>query len=112
MLNCMRSAIDASIVTFFQDSQSSPLTYNDVFYMATTGAAIALGMENKIGNFKVGKKFDALLIDMSEEISLFNSDDSLSNSEIFQKFLYTGDDRNISSVYVNGVMVKSDATSN
>ncbi|RZF48845.1 hypothetical protein LSTR_LSTR003225 [Laodelphax striatellus] len=82
MLNCMRSAIDASIVTFFPDSESSPLTYNEVFYMATSGAA-------------------------KEEISSFNANDSLTDSEIIQKFIYTGDDRNIIAVYVDGVQVKT-----
>lgn len=64
-------------------------------------------MDNKIGNFTIGKHFDALKIDLECNDSPIDIYNELSLNEKLQKFLYLGDDRNITQVYVNGKLVKN-----
>lgn len=70
---------------------------------------VALGLDREIGNFEVGKDFDALLINpraSDSPIDLFCGDFVGDISEaVIQKFLYLGDDRNIEEVYVGGKQV-------
>ncbi|KAL8203267.1 UNVERIFIED_CONTAM: hypothetical protein K2H54_046310 [Gekko kuhli] len=65
----------------------------------------ALGLDAIIGNFKVGKEFDALLINTKASDSPFDLFASDTFEDIIQKFLYLGDDRNIEEVYVAGKLV-------
>jgi len=63
-------------------------------------------MDELIGNFEVGKSFDALHVDLSSpgsRIHLFAHDTLV---EMVQKFIMLGDDRNILQVYVDGIKVK------
>ncbi|XP_027470771.1 guanine deaminase isoform X3 [Zalophus californianus] len=73
------------------------------------GLGTALGLDKEIGNFEVGKEFDALLINpkaSDSPIDLFSGDLVGETSEaVIQKFLYLGDDRNIEEVYVGGKQV-------
>ena len=73
-------------------------------------------MDNKIGNFQVGKEFDAILVDFGvqpiEQFTLpkvltenLTAEDKLLQQ--VQKFVYVGDDRNIVNVLVKNVEVKS-----
>lgn len=74
-----------------------------LFHMATLGGATVLGLENRIGNFEIGKEFDALHINPNALFSKFmvirNQDTIL---EVVEKFLTVGDDRNIVGVYIKG----------
>lgn len=95
----------------------SPLNYKNAIYLATLGGANALSLDNVCGNFEVGKDFDALLIDISKEpLDLFDIPSSVSEKskashshleKMIQKFLYTGDDRNITKVFISGKQVKN-----
>jgi guanine deaminase len=70
------------------------------------GGAQVLGLDHKVGNFAVGKDFDAAWIS-SEPLSAMTmreEDDSLKT--LFEKFLMTGDDRNITQVFVQGRRLK------
>lgn len=71
-----------------------------------------MAIDKKVGNFVAGKDFDALLVDVScDPIDL----DEVTNPatkppadrllELLQKFIYTGDDRNIKQVFVKGESV-------
>lgn len=94
-----------------------PLEYKHVLYLATLGGANALSLDNVCGNFAVGKEFDALLIDISTgPLDIFDIPESVgekSNSahtkldQMIQKFVYAGDDRNITKVFVSGKQVKN-----
>ncbi|KAF4614659.1 hypothetical protein D9613_002628 [Agrocybe pediades] len=94
---------------------NKPLPIATLLYLATMGGAAVCGLQNQIGSFAPGKSFDALLVNIREEsgnIGIWG----LSESEPFQdldsqrkrldnwleKFLFCGDDRNISRVYVQG----------
>lgn len=102
LLDTMRQAIIASKVIFFQKgAESPPLKMHEVVYLATLGGAVALGMEDKIGSFSVGKQFDALLVDpAANPIPVAKEAESLYTS--MQRFVFTGDDRWIKQVFVCG----------
>lgn len=88
-----------------------PLDYKEAAYLATLGGAKALFLDDLIGNFVVGKRFDALLVDTDcDPIDCFDLQQQESDEEhllkCLQKFIYCGDDRNIAKVFVDGKQVK------
>lgn len=74
-----------------------------LFYLLTLGGANALGLDDKIGNFKKGKEADFILIDSSKNDVLADRLKVASNidEELFA-ILFLGDDRIIDSVYLMG----------
>lgn len=71
-----------------------------------------MAIDDKVGNFAPGKDFDALLVDVSADPLDFDAVTNPPNKapearllELLQKFIYTGDDRNIKGVFVRGVQV-------
>jgi len=85
------------------------LNLQELFYLATLGGARVVGLEDKIGNFEVGKEFDALVVDCVSEdckgaVTLIEETDNLET--LWEKFLVSGDDRNILEVYVKGRLIK------
>ncbi|XP_023720104.1 guanine deaminase isoform X2 [Cryptotermes secundus] len=106
ILDAIRNTLDVSIhISYGKGSNYAPLTYPEAFYLATLGGARAVALDDTIGNFKVGKDFDALIVNMKNlgPIDILGEYDT---EALVQKFLYTGDDRNISKVYVAGRQVK------
>ena len=65
-----------------------------------------LSLDEKIGNFELGKQFDALVIDLNSPDSALDNLVDYTLLERFQRFIYSGDDRNIVEVYVCGRKVK------
>ncbi|XP_072017287.1 guanine deaminase-like [Amphiura filiformis] len=112
MLVAMRQAVIASRVhsiSLTDGKEHIPVEYHEAFRLATLGGSEVLGLSDKIGNFEVGKEFDALIIDPHAANSPFHVYDTLYTDtieDIVQKFLYLGDDRNIAEVYVGGERVK------
>ena len=107
ILDAMRQALIASNAREVESGgQDKGLSISEVFYLATLGGARVCCLEEKIGNFRVGKEFDALLVseDKHGVMAMIEEEDSLST--IFEKFIMTGDDRNIAEVYVRGRQVK------
>ncbi|XP_059218467.1 guanine deaminase [Stomoxys calcitrans] len=100
-----------------ENSEYTPINYKQAIYLATLGGAEALTMDKVCGNFEIGKEFDALVVDTSiypsHNFGLYNPEDYEKKSdevkllEMVQKFIYTGDDRNIVQVYVAGKQIKS-----
>lgn len=112
MLDAMRQAMIASNHrAVLSKGSDAPLSMDELLYLATLGGAKVCGMDALIGNFEVGKKFDALWISSSDRygrdsiMTPRDAQDSLRT--LVEKFVMTGDDRNISKVYVNGRSVKS-----
>ncbi|KAF6124488.1 guanine deaminase [Phyllostomus discolor] len=62
MLNAIRTAMMNSNVLLINEVNAKGLTIEEVFRLATLGGSQALGLDKDIGNFEVGKEFDALLI--------------------------------------------------
>jgi hypothetical protein len=75
------------------------LDFKDAFWLATVGGAQALRMEEQIGNFEVGKQFDALLVRSS------HTRECDSVLQAFERFVNLGDDRDVKRVYVRGKCV-------
>ncbi|KAJ5112800.1 Amidohydrolase 1 [Penicillium argentinense] len=110
MLDAMKQAFIVSNARhMLTKGQDAPLSLAEGFFLATLGGAQVCGLEDRVGNFAVGKEFDALQIHTGEleqpgVMSPVEEDDSV--LAIFEKFLMTGDDRNIVKVYVRGRSVK------
>ncbi|KAM7023724.1 guanine deaminase isoform 1-T1 [Acridotheres tristis] len=105
MLDAIRKTMMASNSLQINKVNETGITLEEAFQLATLGGSQALGLDYVIGNFEVGKEFDALLINTKASDSpfdLFSADDF---EDALQKFLYLGDDRNISEVYVAGKQV-------
>ncbi|TKA57415.1 hypothetical protein B0A53_00644 [Rhodotorula sp. CCFEE 5036] len=124
---------------------STHLSVETLFYLATLGGAQVCNLEDRIGNFVVGKEFDALLVQTGQkepavvvadgtngaangagaaslledelEKALAGGDSVLEDGvenpalmlepdegieRVFEKFLFTGDDRNLRAVFVRG----------
>ncbi|KWU44150.1 Metallo-dependent hydrolase [Rhodotorula sp. JG-1b] len=124
---------------------STHLSVETLFYLATLGGAQVCNLEDRIGNFVVGKEFDALLVHTGQkepafgvvagmngaangggaellledelEKALAGGESVLENGvenpalmlesdegieRVFEKFLFTGDDRNLRAVFVRG----------
>eukprot|EP01102_Stenamoeba_stenopodia_P004903 TRINITY_DN1539_c0_g1_i1.p1 TRINITY_DN1539_c0_g1~~TRINITY_DN1539_c0_g1_i1.p1 ORF type:complete len:525 (-),score=114.10 TRINITY_DN1539_c0_g1_i1:25-1599(-) len=110
ILPVLRQTIIASNALDFEEnpkpSNSPPLGYQEAFALATLGGARVIGYESKLGNFEVGKYFDAICVDASSENSPFDVFQDIDTTlDVFQKFLMVGDDRNMSKVFVAGRQV-------
>jgi guanine deaminase len=117
MLDAIRQTIIASKSKCFEEASvlqatnddakvvHAPINYTEAFYLATVGGAEVMGMEDQIGSFSVGKQFDAQLIDPEAPGSPFDVFARDSLRDIFQKFIFIGDDRNVEKVFVYGKMV-------
>ncbi|MFT5697444.1 MAG: guanine deaminase [Desulforhopalus sp.] len=90
----MVRAIQLSKILNMSDKELEPLTVAEAFYMGTKGGGSFFG---KIGSFEKGYMFDALVLeDDSMVAERYTPEDRL------EKFIYTGDDRNILARYVEG----------
>ncbi|XP_016137388.1 guanine deaminase-like [Sinocyclocheilus grahami] len=102
MLDAMRRTLDTSKTLTIQDPQHKTLSFEEVFRLATLGGSEALSLDDQIGNFVVGKDFDALRVNVcvpDGPIDLFPGEGP---KVILEKFLNLGDNRNITEVYVAG----------
>ncbi|KAI1177887.1 hypothetical protein F4777DRAFT_540726 [Nemania sp. FL0916] len=109
ILDAMRQALVASNAReVMSEGKDRGLSIEEVFYLATLGGARVCCLDEKIGNFAVGKEFDALLIDSKSAkpgvMTILEEHDA--TRTIFDKFIMTGDDRNIKQVFVRGRQVK------
>ncbi|XP_046404842.1 guanine deaminase isoform X2 [Ischnura elegans] len=110
IIEVMKAALAVSIDLSFEkdksNQQTCALELKEVFYLATLGGARALRLDNKIGNFEIGKEFDALVVSLRGEPGGVDVLTPLNTLELLQKFVYLGDDRNVKKVYVSGKIVK------
>ncbi|EAW06699.1 putative guanine deaminase [Aspergillus clavatus NRRL 1] len=106
MLEVMKQAFVVSTARATETRGADPaLGLNECFFLATLGGAQVCGLEDKVGSFAVGKEFDALEI-VAEGGVMTPVEDDDSIEIVLEKFLMTGDDRNIAKVYVRGRAVK------
>ncbi|KYK59617.1 guanine deaminase [Drechmeria coniospora] len=94
------------------------LTVEEVLYLATRGGAKVVGLENKVGDFEVGKQWDAQLVSLANvrDDGTRDGEADAGNVDLFgwetweeriAKWLFNGDDRNTKMVWVNGRLVHS-----
>ncbi|KAI4595258.1 hypothetical protein KJ359_006932 [Pestalotiopsis sp. 9143b] len=107
ILDAMRQALVASNAReVMSQGADKGLGIDEVFFLATLGGAQVCCLEDRIGSFQVGKHFDALLINSGRPGVMTMLEDFDSTRTIFDKFIMTGDDRNIELVFVNGRRVR------
>lgn len=110
MLEIMKQAFVVSNARQTSSQGRDPaLSVQEGFFLGTLGGAQVCGLDDRIGNFAVGKDFDALEIhteDLESPGVMTPVEEEDSTFVIFEKFLMTGDDRNIAKVYVRGRSVK------
>jgi guanine deaminase len=101
-LSMLRTAGDAYKVLHLQD-QSLPATR--ALYLTTLGAAQALYLDDKIGNFLPGKEADFVVIDPagSSLTARRNSVAETVDEKLFS-LLMLADDRNIAATFVAGAL--------
>ncbi|KAL9583018.1 MAG: hypothetical protein Q9212_002964 [Teloschistes hypoglaucus] len=94
------------------------LTVNECLYLATRGGANCLGLGRKVGAFEVGMQWDAQTVHLynmgpdGDPIGTSGSEMGFAQcwgkeswEEKVAKWMYTGDDRNTTHVYVRGRLV-------
>lgn len=109
VLDAMRHALIASFAReAATGGREKGLSLEEVFYLATAGGAEVMGLGDLVGRFVSGKQFDAVLVDMNVEGGINAPvEDTDDERRVFDKFLMTGDDRNMVRVYVAGNLVHS-----
>lgn len=90
----MVRAVQLSKIVNIDNPEIKPLTIEEVFYLGTKSGGKFFG---KTGSFEKGYSMDALIIEDDKIIS-----DRYSIEDRLEKFIYTGDDRNICARYVEG----------
>ncbi len=96
MMSVIVSSAQVSNIKWIESNRvDKPFTTAELFYLATKGGGKFFG---EVGSFESGYEFDALIIDDSN-LPTFRP---LSIEERLQKFIYTGDDRNIIDRFVAG----------
>ncbi|KAK5169455.1 uncharacterized protein LTR77_005431 [Saxophila tyrrhenica] len=110
-----REAVFVSRHVAMDEGDEAKLSVEEALYLATRGGAKVVGLEDRIGGFEVGKMWDAQMIGLEavgpETTEL---DQSAGPVEVFgketwddlvAKWVYTGDDRSTTAVWVGGRLV-------
>lgn len=105
MLAVIRQALIASNAQeVLSEGKDKALSLEEAFYLATMGGARVMCLEDQIGSFEVGKDFDAIWVattsGLKSAMTPVEPSDSLRTQ--FEKFVLTGDDRNMAHVFVRG----------
>lgn len=83
--------------------QGQPLPAGKAIYLATLGAARALGLDQYIGNFEPGKEADFVVVDPgATRISRRRTMAADSIDDVLFSLIFLGDDRNIAATYILG----------
>ncbi|AWF83584.1 guanine deaminase [Microbulbifer sp. A4B17] len=73
------------------------------FYLATLGSAKTLDIDDKVGNFEIGKEADFIVIDLeATDLMKFRMESAKSLEEKLFALQVLGDDRAIHSTYIMG----------
>jgi len=85
--------------------QKQPLPASRALYLATLGAAQALGLDHCIGNLEAGKEADFIVLDVDGSSATSRRAATTSTiDELLFSLIFLGDDRNISATYLQGVL--------
>lgn len=100
ILPVIRAASTVSRCLMFSGEEPRGLSTAQLFYMATRGGASLCRLEKRIGAFEVGMEFDAIRVGPKSPGYWPKVGESL--QERFEKWIWTGDDRDIAEVWVRG----------
>ncbi|ACR70655.1 guanine deaminase [Edwardsiella ictaluri] len=86
--------------------QGCRLSAYEAFYLATLGGAASLGLDDRIGNFLVGKEADFVVLEpTATPLQQLRYDNSVSLVDKLFVTMTLGDDRTIYRTYVDGRLV-------
>ena len=116
ILEMARQAMLVSRHVAMEHGDQHKLSTEEVLFLATMGGAQCVGLEDTIGSFEVGKDFDALLINLDSIDDIGETQEGSGQADCFEweswpdrvaEWLWTGDDRNVCAVWVQGRCVHS-----
>ena len=83
-------------------AEHNAITFKEAFFLATSGAADAIGLKDKVGTLEAGKYFDAIVAGRSNTV--FDVEDVGVGTLLsrFEKWVNLGEQANIDRVYVAG----------
>ncbi len=100
MFRVMADSIQTSKLYWnLADRSSTPLTVEEVFYLATLGGGSFFG---KVGSFAPGYAFDAVIVDDSDILH----PQPLTARQRLERLLYLGQDQHVVGKYVNGQKIR------
>lgn len=100
----MLRTMDEAYKVLHLKGQSLPVSR--AIYLATLGAARALDLDDKIGNFEVGKEADFIVIDPHGSATTSRRAKTTSSvDELLFSLIFLGDDRNVAATYLQGKSV-------
>ncbi|KAF8966201.1 hypothetical protein BGZ46_000413 [Entomortierella lignicola] len=102
ILEALRASRSCSVAR----NVDTTLLVPELFYLATVGGARVMELEDTIGNFEVGKEFDAILVNTNVDNSPVDVFDHDTIETKFEKYLFVGDDRNNEKIFVQGKEVR------
>ena len=106
MLDSMRQASNVSRhLAMREDDDGYTLGFCEIVFLATMGSAQVLALDEKIGNFRPKKAFDALLVDVGGEDCINIAGWEKDDLALVKKWVFMGDDRSVRKVFVNGKCV-------
>ena len=91
------SAVRLSKIKSLYEQDNRTISFEEAFYMATLGSGDIFG---KVGSFKPGYDFDALVIGGLQDLFM-----ELSPKELIERFCYSGDVSNIKYRYLRGKQI-------
>ena len=100
-LSMLRTASEAYKVLHLQEHALPPM---QALYLATLGAAEALYLEDRIGNFRPGREADFVVLDYAgSSLTARRTSAAEGIEEKLFALMTLGDDRNVASTWVAGV---------
>ena len=77
-------------------------------WLATQGSAVALNIDDKVGNIKIGNYADIVVIDLESTAEIKHR--YIQSNSFFEQYFPTiimGDERAIKAVWINGKLIHS-----
>jgi guanine deaminase len=106
ILNAMRQASNVSRhLTIHTGDPAWKLGFEELVYLATMGGAEVCALDKTVGNFEVGKAFDALVVDVGLDDNINTDGFEHDAMALLKKWVFMGDDRSILKVFVGGRLV-------
>jgi guanine deaminase len=99
ILSTIRDAATVARVLAFEGHTPRGLSIAELFYLATLGGARLCRLHD-VGNFAVGSQWDALWVKPASPGMWVDKGEAA--EAVFEKWLFTGDDRDIAAVWVAG----------
>ncbi len=101
----LEEGVDPDTDSDKRGTSGSRIDFREAFWMATTAGGLALDL--KVGLFKKGYAFDAIVIDANDKDTNLNLWEGLDTHEdMLQKIIYNTDRHDITKVWVQGKMIK------